>query len=166
MSSTTAFEEAAKARTPGRNRQVTASKLNIESQMTADNNIMPSTFNHSPMLSSSIPPDSTAQLNPFSSSLGIDSTEVAPSPKRFHYAGGDSRNSSTPELRELKADMMCSWLHQQQLERMWSTNGLEEGVIIKKAKDEYKCAPEDLRSRPNGVFDAVKKLNVKVTLVI
>ncbi len=61
--------------------------------------------------------------------------------------------------------MMCNWLHQQQLERMWSTNGIEEGVMLKKAKDDYKCAPEDLRTRRDGVFDAVQRLNVKVPSV-
>jgi hypothetical protein len=61
--------------------------------------------------------------------------------------------------------MMCNWLHQQQLERMWSTNGIEEGVMLKKAKDDYKCAPEDLRTRRDGVFDAVQRLNVKVPFV-
>lgn len=75
----------------------------------------------------------------------------------------DFRNSSAIELRDLKTDMMCNWLHQQQLERMWSTNGIEEGVMLKKAKDDYKCAPEDLSSRPDGFFAAVQKLNVKVS---
>ena len=58
--------------------------------------------------------------------------------------------------------MMCNWLHQQQVERMWTTNSIEEGVMLKKAKADYNCAPEDLSSRPNGVYDAVRKLNVKV----
>lgn len=78
------------------------------------------------------------------------------------YPQGDCRNSSMPDLRDLKADMMCNWLHQQQMERMWTANGLEEGVILKKTKDEYKCAPVDLSIRQDGLFDAVKKLNVKV----
>lgn len=82
--------------------------------------------------------------------------------KSLLYPEGDFRNSSTPELRDLKSDMMCNWLHQQQLERMWTTNGIEEGVMLKKAKDDYTCAPEDLRARPDGVFDAVRRLNVKV----
>lgn len=64
----------------------------------------------------------------------------------------------------MKADMMCNWLYQQQLERMWSTNGLEEGVVLKKTKDDYKCAPADLLSHRDGFFDAVQKLNVKVIL--
>ncbi|EXJ84976.1 hypothetical protein A1O3_05651 [Capronia epimyces CBS 606.96] len=119
-----------------------------------------------------LPPGSLKTLSPAtedirpSSSSDSGAIKVGPSQKHIFGTDGDFRNSSTPELRDLKTDMMCNWLHQQQLEKMWSTNGLEEGVMIKKAKDEYKCAPEDLRSRPDGLFDAVKKLNVKCAMTI
>jgi hypothetical protein len=59
--------------------------------------------------------------------------------------------------------MMCNWLHQQQVEKLWSSNGEEEGVMLKKARDDYKCFPEDLRLRPDGLYAAVQKLNVKVS---
>ncbi|KAK6387753.1 hypothetical protein LTS17_001022 [Exophiala oligosperma] len=86
--------------------------------------------------------------------------------KSVLYSSGDFRNSSIPELRDMKADMMCNWLYQQQLERMWSTNGLEEGVVLKKTKDDYKCAPADLLSHRDGFFDAVQKLNVKCAMTV
>lgn len=66
-----------------------------------------------------------------------------------------------PELRDLKMDIMCHWLHHQQVEKMWSTNAEGEGVMLKRAKGDYACCPEDLRSNPDGVFEAVLKLNVK-----
>ena len=121
------------------------------------------------LLTSSMPPptDVSDQARPTtpSSRSAAARPSALQSSKSVLYRSGDFRNSSIPELRDLKADMMCNWLHQQQLERMWSTNGIEEGVMLKKAKDDYKCAPEDLRTRRDGVFDAVQRLNVKVLSV-
>lgn len=78
------------------------------------------------------------------------------------FPHGEFRNSSMNELIELKTDMMCNWLYQQQLEKMWCSNGADEGVMLKKARDDYKCCPKDLQSLPDGLFQAVQKLNVKV----
>lgn len=60
-------------------------------------------------------------------------------------------------------DIMCHWLHHQQVEKMWSTNAEEEGVMLKRTKGDYTCCPEDLRSNGEGFFDAVLQLNVKVS---
>jgi hypothetical protein len=76
---------------------------------------------------------------------------------------GPLRTTSAADLGELKALVMCSWLHQQQESKMWSNGGLGEGVLLKRAKDEYICCPEDLASERGGLFDAVLKLNVRVS---
>lgn len=81
---------------------------------------------------------------------------------RSQYPDGDFRNSSMADLVELKTDIMCNWLQQQQAEKMWSSNGRGEGVMLKKARDEYMCCPNDLQAERGGLFDAVKRLNVKV----
>ena len=78
------------------------------------------------------------------------------------YPAGDFRNSSLPEITDMKTEVMCNYLHQQQLERMWSNGGREEGVLLKKSKEEYTCCPSDLQLQANGLFDAVKRLNVRV----
>lgn len=78
------------------------------------------------------------------------------------YPDGDFRNSSIADLAELKADVMCNWLYQQQVEKMWSSSGKGEGVMLKKARDDYMCCPRNLRAERGSLFDAVKKLNVKV----
>lgn len=126
---------------------------------------MPSTFDLATLQSGPSTHGSINEIRPTSSSSG-KARPVAlrnnSSRRTLLYPQGDFRNSSTPDLRDLKADMMCNWLHQQQIERMWTTNGLEEGVMLKKAKDDYKCAPEDLSSRSDGIYDAVRRLNVKV----
>jgi hypothetical protein len=84
---------------------------------------------------------------------------------RSQYPDGDFRNSSMADLVELKTDVMCNWLHQQQAEKMWSNNGRGEGVMLKKARDDYICCPKDLQAERDGLFDAVKKLNVKVSVL-
>lgn len=67
------------------------------------------------------------------------------------------------DLVELKADVMCNWLHQQQVEKMWSSSGPGEGVMLKKARDDYMCCPKDLQAERDGFFQAVRKLNVKAS---
>ncbi|OCT47489.1 Glycosyl transferase family 2 [Cladophialophora carrionii] len=130
---------------------------------------MTSTFDLSMIPSSPGTPDSAGELRPTSASSARArplSSRNNPNRRTMLYPQGDFRNSSMPDLRELKTDMMCNWLHQQQIERMWTTNSIEEGVFLKKAKDHYKCAPEDLSSRPDGVYDAVRRLNVKCAMTV
>lgn len=78
------------------------------------------------------------------------------------YPAGDFRNSSIPDINDMKTEIMCNYLHQQQLKKMWSNGSLEEGVLLKKSRGEYTCCPSDLRLQRHGLFDAVKILNVRV----
>ena len=61
---------------------------------------------------------------------------------------------------------MVNYLHSQQLEKMWTNGGLEEGVMLKKAKDNYMCAPKDLRTVEGGLFEMVRRLNVRCAMTI
>jgi hypothetical protein len=78
------------------------------------------------------------------------------------YPAGDFRNSSLPDINDMKAEIMCNYLHQQQMKKMWSNGGHEEGVILRKSREEYTCCPTDLQAQKNGLFDAARKLNVRV----
>jgi hypothetical protein len=78
------------------------------------------------------------------------------------YPAGDFRNSSIPDINDMKAEIMCNYLHQQQMKKMWSNGGREEGVILRKSREEYTCCPPDLQFQKNGLFDAARKLNVRV----
>lgn len=79
------------------------------------------------------------------------------------YPDGDFRNSSAADLATLKSDVMCSWLHQQQIEKGWSSTSPDEGVILKKARDNYMCCPKQLQAEEDGLFAAISKLKVKVS---
>jgi hypothetical protein len=67
-----------------------------------------------------------------------------------------------PDINDMKTEIMCNYLHQQQLKKMWANGSREEGVLLKKSKDDYTCCPSDLQLQRNGLLDAVKKLNVRV----
>lgn len=89
-------------------------------------------------------------------------TTAAFSNKASLYPAGDFRNSSMPEINDMKAEIMCNYLHQQQMKKMWSNGGREEGVILRKSREEYTCCPPDLQLQRNGLFDAARRLNVRV----
>ncbi len=45
---------------------------------------------------------------------------------------------------------------------MWTQGDDDEGVVLKKSRRAYTCAPVDLVDEEAGFFDAVQALNVKV----
>lgn len=78
------------------------------------------------------------------------------------YPEGDFRNAAADDILEIKCDVMVTWLHQQQLECMWTNGGVGEGVVLKKMKDRYTACPSELAETRGDLFDAVRALNVKV----
>ncbi|KAI9813297.1 MAG: hypothetical protein M1827_004239 [Pycnora praestabilis] len=82
------------------------------------------------------------------------------------YPTGDFRNSTNEDVLEIKSDVMVNWLHQQQLERMWTTGEPGEGVILKKFRSQYTCCPYGLQQDPAGFFDAVQAMNVRVAMTV
>ena len=79
------------------------------------------------------------------------------------YPMGDFRNNDSAEIVDLKVEMMCNWLNQQQLEKMWSSGRADEGVLLKKYRGDYVACPEDLRNKEGGIFEAVSRMNVRVS---
>ena len=82
------------------------------------------------------------------------------------YPTGDFRNSRLDDITEIKCDVMVNWLHQQQLERLWTSGGIGEGVVLKKSRDAYVACPEELSRVRDNLFDAVQRLNVRVIFLI
>lgn len=78
------------------------------------------------------------------------------------YPEGDFRNSPRESMLDIKTDVMASYIQQQQLEKLWSTESPGEGVILKKEKGSYACCPPDLQHDRGGLFDAVVQMNVRV----
>ena len=80
------------------------------------------------------------------------------------YPAGDFRNSTLDDIIDIKCDVMVNWLHQQQLERLWSSGGYGEGVVLKKSKEAYVACPENMSQVRGELFDAVRRLNVRVSV--
>ncbi|CAK3736195.1 hypothetical protein CB0940_11695 [Lecanosticta acicola] len=76
------------------------------------------------------------------------------------------RNSQMGDLNEIKCDVMVNWLYQQQMERLWTAGGVDEGVVLKKNRSEYTCCPGDMVDEPYGFFKAVETLNVRVAMTV
>ena len=82
------------------------------------------------------------------------------------YPTGDFRNSTLDDIIEIKCDVMVNWLHQQQLEKLWSSGGYGEGVVLKKSRDAYVACPAEVSRVRGDLFDAVQRLNVRVSDII
>lgn len=80
------------------------------------------------------------------------------------YPEGDFRNQGRDSILDIKTDVMASWLHQQQLENLWAMQLPGEGVVLKKARDNFTCCPSTLRHEQNGIFDNVSAMNVRVSV--
>lgn len=80
-----------------------------------------------------------------------------------YFPQGDFRNNAD-NLADVKADVMCSWLYQSQLERQFATGMLPgEGVVLKKGKNNFACCPPQLRDIRNGLYESAMELNVRVS---
>ncbi|KAI1762162.1 glycosyl transferase family group 2-domain-containing protein [Hypoxylon sp. FL1150] len=108
--------------------------------------------------------DSTPQSESSSQSGSVP--RPAPINRNSIFPKGDFRNAHE-SLIDVKADVMCSWLYQQQLERQYATGVLPgEGVVVKKGKNSYTCCPPRLRDMPNSLYDMAMQLNVRCAMTI
>ena len=79
------------------------------------------------------------------------------------YTGADFGLSSAHEAAELKAEVTAEWLHAQQERLMWARGAFDEGVIVKVSRHSYISCPRELSDTRGHLYDAVEKLNVRVS---
>jgi len=63
----------------------------------------------------------------------------------------------------MKCEVMVNGLRSRQEENMWTLGEGDEGVVLKKSRGAYTCAPINLADEEAGFFQAVQALNVKVS---
>jgi hypothetical protein len=78
------------------------------------------------------------------------------------FPDGDFRNSAMPQIIEIRCEVMVNWLYAQQAENLWCQGDFGEGVVLKKTRDSYTTCPKELMDERNGIYDAVRRLNVRV----
>lgn len=80
------------------------------------------------------------------------------------YPPGDYRNGTPESQRDIVAEIMVSHLANIQEEKIWVIgDDDDEGVVLKKTKGNYTCAPPQISKRPGGFFDAILAMNVRVS---
>jgi hypothetical protein len=74
---------------------------------------------------------------------------------------------SPDDEAEFKAQMMISWLHMEQERNAWKfiNTGDGQGIVLKKAKGQYVCLPEELETDRSGLFRVLKRMNVAVSIL-
>ena len=98
-----------------------------------------------------------------------DSLEMNPTP-RF----GSSRASLAPSTRsstfvdEIKHEVMCNYLYQQQCSHLWVSDGSGEleGVLLRKSRNQYMACPPQLASSDFARACAALNCQVSVCLLI
>lgn len=78
----------------------------------------------------------------------------------IHSNESQVRMSSTTTA--IKCDVMIQFLRQRQLEKLWSDGAPDEGVIMRRAKNDFVCQPQGLAYHDGGFYSEISKLNVKV----
>lgn len=62
----------------------------------------------------------------------------------------------------VKCEVMIQYLRQRQIEKIWTDGSPSEGVVLKRAKNDFVAQPPELAQQLFGFFDEIRKLNVKV----
>lgn len=66
----------------------------------------------------------------------------------------------------VKCEVMIQYLRQRQIEKLWTDGNANEGVVLKRAKNDFVSQPPELAQQVFGFFDEVRKLNVKVNYIV
>lgn len=77
-------------------------------------------------------------------------------------ASNESQVRMSTSTTAIKCDVMIQFLRQRQLEKLWSDGAPDEGVIMRRSKNDFVCQPQDLAHQGSGFFSEIYKLNVKV----
>ncbi|KAM3075073.1 hypothetical protein ACMFMG_007469 [Clarireedia jacksonii] len=116
--------------------------------------------------SSAAPGNEVVSTSPQRPLTAVSGTNQDPSRPTSLYPEGDFRNGPKESVMDMKSDVMVSYLHQQQLEKMWASGAPGEGVVLKKSKGNFTCFPTQMEKDPSGIYEAVKALNVKCAMTV
>jgi len=68
---------------------------------------------------------------------------------------------------DLKCEVIATYIYQKAHAKRWMSNGAEdEGVVVKKTRDQFTAWPPELVERDDGIFAAISQLNVRVAMTL
>jgi hypothetical protein len=101
-------------------------------------------------------------LTPRRLKKGDEAAPVEAAPPVLSSAASSIDSLTSSAEFNYKYDLMIEYLHQQQTNFRWTSGGVNEGVIMKKAKDTYICCPPSLADVQDGFKAHIEALNVRV----
>ena len=131
-----------------------------EKEAAGNNHAMPE-ITEKPILMTDVPAPQLAQ-----SQFTSGATTPGLSRPASLYPAGDFRNSQSDDINEIRCDVMVNWLYQQQMERLWTAGGIDEGIVLKKSRGAYACCPPDLVENYDGFFQNVERLNTRAAMTV
>ncbi|KAF6838080.1 glycosyltransferase family 2 protein [Colletotrichum plurivorum] len=77
------------------------------------------------------------------------------------------RDKHASSIIDLRADVTVHSIYQDQLRKMYASAwNLGEGVVLKKGRSDFVCAPPQLATVPYGFYDMVRQLNVSCAMTV
>ncbi|KAH7093552.1 glycosyl transferase family group 2-domain-containing protein [Paraphoma chrysanthemicola] len=109
----------------------------------------------------------SCRLSDFSSSArgsqqhpGRGSHLPSPIPELSFDSG--SRSTEAALARDVKCEVLASWLHTKAEERMWTESGRWDGAFVKKTKGDYAVCPDRLAYRELKLYQGIVALNAPI----
>lgn len=77
------------------------------------------------------------------------------------FSGSEDSHPGS-HFNDEKCEIMVEYLHQQQQQLRWTSNTVDEGVVMKKAKNSFTSCPKSLEDVNDGFRSHIQALNVRV----
>lgn len=73
-----------------------------------------------------------------------------------------SRSQRASQSDGFKSEVRLLYLREQQLEKRWADDDHPGGIMLRTGRGNYLCQPRDLAENPDGFYEEMKMLKVKV----
>ncbi|KIW40901.1 hypothetical protein, variant 2 [Exophiala oligosperma] len=113
-----------------------------------------------------IPRTPTSAYSTDSSQSALEPPCFPRSPSQMSVASEADSMAPLGTAGAFKCDIMVKFLRQRQMEKLWSNSDFEEGVVLKRAKNDFICQPTKLLFTQHGLFEQIGRLNVKVAMTV
>jgi hypothetical protein len=109
----------------------------------------------------------SSTVPPSSHLLRAFAIQVPDNDSPLYYSSFDSgtRSTASAAVRDIKCEVLASWLHAKAEEKMWTAGNPGEGVFVKKTKGNYAVSPVETITDGTSLHQAIVMLNVRVRYI-